>query len=306
MDIGEKVLVLMSTYNGQKYIETQIESILAQESVDVFLLVRDDGSTDKTRDILETYKKQGKLEWYTGENLGPAKSFMDLIMHVKSLEKFSYYAFCDQDDYWLPNKLSCAIECLKKLDANKPLLYYSSTILADANLDKLTNQTTVQVNSLTFKRALICSNATGCTMCFNEKLLVEAQRYQPEVLMMHDGWLHKLCLALDGQVYYDENSYIYYRQHGNNAVGGRISFRKKVKRRLKALTTDRQIRKKTIEQLLIGYGDSLSDENRKLCELYSEYDKRITYRLKLLFSKTEINNFRVSIAYKISLLLGVF
>ena len=75
----KKVLVLLSTYNGEKYLKEQIDSVLAQKNTDVSILVRDDGSTDKTLEILEKYKKDGKLEWYTGKNLKPAKSFLNLV-----------------------------------------------------------------------------------------------------------------------------------------------------------------------------------------------------------------------------------
>ena len=77
----KSVLVLLSTYNGEKYLKEQIDSVLGQEKVKTFLLVRDDGSTDKTCSILEWYQKRGALKWYKGKNLGPARSFVDLIFH---------------------------------------------------------------------------------------------------------------------------------------------------------------------------------------------------------------------------------
>ena len=93
-----KVAVLMSSYNGEKYIRPQIDSILAQEgNFELSLFVRDDGSTDKTQAILQEYAQKRKLTWYTGNNLGPARSFMDLLKKCKG---FNYYAFADQDDYW--------------------------------------------------------------------------------------------------------------------------------------------------------------------------------------------------------------
>ena len=96
--MDKKVLILLSTYNGERYIKEQIESLLKQENVKVSILVRDDGSTDGTINILNEYQKQGKLKWYTGENLKPAKSFMNL---VENAPEYEYYAFCDQDDVWL-------------------------------------------------------------------------------------------------------------------------------------------------------------------------------------------------------------
>ncbi|MBQ4399872.1 MAG: glycosyltransferase, partial [Alphaproteobacteria bacterium] len=106
----DNVLVLMSTYNGEKYLKTQLDSILAQQGVNVQILVRDDGSSDGTLPILQAYAAQGKLTYYTGPNLKPAKSFMDLIYNAPQAD---FYAFADQDDYWLPEKLICAVNKLK-------------------------------------------------------------------------------------------------------------------------------------------------------------------------------------------------
>lgn len=103
-----KIAVLISTYNGEKYIRDQIESIMSQKvDAQIDIIVRDDGSTDKTKDILEEYSKQKKLKWYTGENLKPANSFFNLLIQN---ETYDYYAFADQDDYWKNDKLRRAIE----------------------------------------------------------------------------------------------------------------------------------------------------------------------------------------------------
>ena len=111
----ERVIVLMSTYNGEKYLRNQIESLLRQVDVEIEILVRDDGSKDGTLGILEEYKNSreysGKLSYYVGPNVGPAKSFLDLIKHAPEAE---YYALCDQDDTWLPDKLKIAVEAIVK------------------------------------------------------------------------------------------------------------------------------------------------------------------------------------------------
>ena len=106
------ILVLMSTYNGEKYLKEQIDSILAQKNVEVTIQVRDDGSTDGTIRILEEYQKCGKLNWYSSTNMGPAKSFLDLVYNAPL--KYDYYAFCDQDDYWKEDKLYKAIETVSE------------------------------------------------------------------------------------------------------------------------------------------------------------------------------------------------
>ncbi len=95
----DSIVVLMSTYNGEKYIREQLDSIFNQEGIDVKVVVRDDGSKDTTHAILDEYKKTHELVWYTGENLKSARSFMDLIYQAPESD---YYAFADQDDYWDP------------------------------------------------------------------------------------------------------------------------------------------------------------------------------------------------------------
>ena len=92
----DKVVILMSTYNGGRYLENQIESLLNQDGVEVEILARDDGSKDRTLKILEEYKEaKSNFNFYIGKNLGPAGSFLDLMKHAPEAD---FYALCDQDD----------------------------------------------------------------------------------------------------------------------------------------------------------------------------------------------------------------
>ena len=106
MNNKNTVTVFMSTYNGEKYLEQQIESILHQEHVKVKLFIRDDGSKDNTIKILRKYSKLSNIHVIYGDNIGYAKSFLKII---ENNEYTSYYSFSDQDDIWLPNKLHEAI-----------------------------------------------------------------------------------------------------------------------------------------------------------------------------------------------------
>ena len=139
----------MSSYNGEEFIREQIDSILGQEGVETALHVRDDGSTDSTQEILEEYRKQGKLRWYTGDNLKPAKSFMDLIATVET--DAEYIALSDQDDVWLPEKLKTATEALKEFPKDRPAMYYGNTKLVDRELKEIRQEPATYV-SLTMKR----------------------------------------------------------------------------------------------------------------------------------------------------------
>lgn len=125
------ITVLMSSYNGEKYISEQIDSILHQENCNVNLIVRDDGSSDNTCEILEQYQKNNLLTWYSdGENLRPAHSFLRLLANAPDSD---YYAFADQDDYWMTDKLDHAIKAIGNR-SDIPMIYYANSELVDSEL----------------------------------------------------------------------------------------------------------------------------------------------------------------------------
>ena len=120
----KRVNVLLSSYNGEAFIEEQLQSVAAQEGVTTNIIVRDDGSTDGTRDILDRWQESGKLTWYGGDNIGWSDSFMHLLVHAPEAD---YYAFCDQDDIWMPDKLKVAVEHLER-HPDTPTLYCSNLL----------------------------------------------------------------------------------------------------------------------------------------------------------------------------------
>ena len=178
-----RVAVLMSTYNGENYMKEQIESILNQRgNFELDLWVRDDGSTDATKKILMQYEIEKKLHWYEGRNLKPALSFMDLIKHC---ENYDYYAFADQDDYWMPDKLWTGIMQIK--DIKTPSLYCSNAELVNDKLKSL-GRDVYKCDPKTDIYTLACAGGLlGCTMIFNCALAQMIQNYSiPERLVMHD------------------------------------------------------------------------------------------------------------------------
>ncbi len=298
----ENVIVLLSTYNGEKYLRTQIDSVLLQKNVNVQLLVRDDGSSDSTKDILNEYFQKGKLIWYEGENLRSAQSFFDLIFHAS---KADYYAFCDQDDFWESDKLDSAIKCLKKLDENKPLLYCSATKFVDANLQPLKIKSRPGVTS--FSQSIISTNATGCTMCFNDVLFNMIRKHRPMSKIMHDGWVHKLCLAVGGFVYYDNNSYILYRQHENNVVGAKRSFAKKWKSRWVNLKNVSKIRSAVVREILENYSEIMPAENVEMANIVAQYDSSFICKLRLaLGRRISFPNKEIDLMFRLATILGSF
>ena len=159
-----KLIVLMSTYHGEKYLREQLDSLLAQEHMPDKIVVRDDGSSDGTLTILEEYRaRDSRIEYRKGENRGPAGSFYELIRDCEDAE---YYALCDQDDVWMPDKLSAAVEALKKEDESIPLLYCSRYTLTDEKLNPIDSNVSPLYNYSDFPHSLIYHTAPGCTFVF--------------------------------------------------------------------------------------------------------------------------------------------
>ena len=297
------VEILLSTYNGEKYLQEQLDSLLEQTNVFVKILVRDDGSTDSTKKILESYQQKGLLKWYTGENLRSAKSFMDLV-EKSSDEK--YFAFCDQDDYWLPDKLEIAVKWLELQDDAIPSLYYGCPIPVDAHLQPLPIVYNKE-RMVTFESMLINSNCTGCTMVFNKALMDIVKEKRPNYISMHDAWFHKVCIACKGNVFYDENVHILYRQHENNVIGMQQSKWSKLKRRIKSLTNKECMRSRMIVSLVECYGQQMDPEQLGMAQEIALYRNSILARIKLLFNKKIKTGYSDrDHLYKIAVFLGVF
>ena len=303
----EKVVVLMSTYNGDRYLENQIDSLLAQEGVEVEILARDDGSKDRTLEILEEYKgAKSNFDYYIGENLGPAGSFLDLMKHAPEAD---FYALCDQDDTWLPDKLKIAVEAIRQRESENrnPILYYGMPRFADNDGNLLKGPKGIYEKSLDFPSCLIKSNSTGCTMVFNRALLELINSKTPGPITMHDEWIHKVCLAVEGVLIYDEDVHILYRQHGGNTIGGQLSFRKVLKRYWKTLTEPDCIRSKCIKSVVECFGDKMSPENCEMAKKVASYKESFGNRIKLLLDKGIKTEYpKRNLMFKLAVLLGIF
>lgn len=276
----KKVLIIIATYNGEKYLREQLESLYKQENVEVSILIRDDGSSDETQKILEDYKKDGKLDWYTGEHLNVQKGYFDL-MKKASLYDVDYIAFCDQDDVWDFDKLYVAIQKLNGVDTDVPALYYCGQRLVDDKLNLISEH---RLNKLrNFTTRFVLSDFAGCTGVFNKALLNQVANYEPEYMLMHDTWVLKVCLCLGGNVFVDPEPHMNYRQHGGNTVGlGRSlpAYIKQVKQYIYEYQVERQM-----HELVKGYYDKMMPEYKELATMICEYKINKKYKKKLLDKK---------------------
>lgn len=212
-----KVLVLLSSYNGERYIREQIESILSQIGVDVLLLIRDDGSVDRTCDVLDYYVRFKNVEIQKGENLGFVKSFSKLVeMAQKYYERVDYYAFSDQDDVWFPKKLLIGCEMLASKNQNIPLLFSSNSTLVDEKMNSL-GDFHQKKPIRTIENVMIYPTEQGCSMLFNKKAVELYNLHQPSI-SYHDRWMCLICNFM-GEMVYCQDSLLYYRIHSGNVIG---------------------------------------------------------------------------------------
>lgn len=296
-----KVVVLLSTYNGEKYINEQLQSLYAQKDVDLTLLVRDDGSSDSTRSILDAEKTAGRLTWYTGENLKPAFSFWNLLQNAP---QSPFYAFCDQDDVWDNDKLRVAVDMLSTA-GETPALYFCQTRLVDSELKEIKS---VRISPLlTYGESLIYHFVTGCTMVMNSAMREILLSYKPEFIRMHDIWVYNVAQAVGAQVFFDSEPHISYRQHGGNAVGQANTLKAVWKARIKRFRTEKCIRSRLAKELLKGYPDMMSPENLFLTKLVAEYKQSFGSWMRLLFTgRLKCSPLSINATSKIAILLRMF
>lgn len=297
----KKVQVLMSTYNGEQFLREQLNSILSQDYPNVNILIRDDGSKDKTVLILKEYcEKYSNINFYEGDNIGCWQSFMDLVKN--SDINADYFAFSDQDDIWDDCKISTAVFALEKMSPSIPLLYCSRLQPVGKNLEKIK----VTIHNINFRpsfgNAIIQNICTGCTCVVNRIAIDMAINKIPTFMVQHDWWFYLIATCY-GEAYYDETSHILYRQHGNNEVGARTTHLEQLKYRLK---TYRKRRGNIYRQL--REFDRLFDyegENKELVKLVLETKNCLKKRFEMI-NNTKIYRQKLldDIIYKIIILIG--
>lgn len=220
-----KVIVLLSTYNGEKYLQEQLESLAAQEDVEVEILARDDGSKDGTTAILNEWQERGLLKWYSTTNIGCCKSFMSLL---ETAADGAYYAFCDQDDVWLPNKLKLTMDKMavtEKENPGKPVIIHTDMNVVDENLniihESFWHSSGLRPDILkTFPYLCTCNSVNGCTIVMNSaarRLILD--KYVEQETIIHDVISALTVAYYGGIIDYVETPTMLYRQHSNNVVG---------------------------------------------------------------------------------------
>lgn len=220
------IAILLCTFQGEKYLAEQLDSITMLEGADPVIWASDDGSSDQTIAILKRYQeKLGKdhLHILQGPCQGFVKNFMSMVCNPNI--QADYYAFADQDDIWMKDKSVRALSFLSQVSQNIPGLYCSRTLYVDEHNQVISHSQAYQ-HPPSFNNALVQNIASGNTMVFNQAardLLAAIGQTQP--IVYHDWMLYLMVTACGGQTLFDQEPTVRYRQHSNNLIGMNTNFK---------------------------------------------------------------------------------
>jgi glycosyltransferase involved in cell wall biosynthesis len=282
----EAVQILLSTYNGEKYLVDQLNSIKWQSYRPLEVLIRDDGSTDRTLEILEGFIKANVelcVRFVAGNKVGVIRSFLDLLA---SSDEVEFFAFCDQDDYWKQEKLSAAVAKLQAAPRHIPVMFCSRTELVDSELNKLGIWPALPERGAGLGNALVQNIAVGCTIVLNKAArdCIIKKQVDDSKLIMHDWWIY-LCVSAFGIVIFDQEPGILYRQHGNNAMGGSTGLLQRLKKRMNNFKKNgfRQRYKEQAMEFYRLYATHLEPDKKRLLENFMS-KKNFIERIRFAFS----------------------
>lgn len=274
-----QVTIVLAAYKGGEYAGAQIESILAQDLDDWFLVLSDDG--EDTQEVLDFYaEKYPDRIWHyrSGQRFGSSRRhFMHLISRFG--QEAPYLMCCDQDDVWHPDKVRVTLEAMKKAEeacgAEKPVLVHTDLRVVDGELNEICPSfmqfSKIDGSRLDFHELLVQNAVTGCTMMVNRTLAnLAAPAEKDERIVMHDWWLALIASAF-GKVVFVPQATIDYRQHGSNVVGAKNagSLKYMAGRLFGSYAVD--IRDASIAQteaFLYHFSNRITPEQRRLCHMF--------------------------------------
>ncbi|MEY8197768.1 MAG: glycosyltransferase family 2 protein, partial [Colwellia sp.] len=279
-----KINVLLSHYNGSKFLRQQLQSIFNQNNVEVTLNIRDDGSTDSlSLKELNNLDVEPSINFSRGKNVGVVSSFFQLLADSDSC--CEYFSFCDQDDVWVEGKLNRAVNELSKIESKEPAIYFSSVEFVDENLQRL--GVSRHPKQLSFNNALVENVAYGCTLVMNKAARNLILKHVPKNATMHDSWVY-LVVSAFGRVIYDPAPSVQYRQHGGNVVGGQsnlfTSQIEKIMPFIMRLREDKIRLSDQVEEFLGVYGSALGQPKYALANNFVSSKSSFLKRIKFVLS----------------------
>lgn len=293
--------ILLATYNGEKYLRKQIESILNQTYDMWHLLIRDDGSSDATKKIIKEYvcaypSKIENIEDNRG-NVGVVRNFKSLLQR----SEHEYIMFCDQDDIWDHNKISREVKVMKEAEAQnnlKPILVFSDLREIDSEenilVDSFNTKNRFSLDKIILSQILFRNVVTGCTMLIN-KFLANELLNMPDDIKMHDHWVTLACLVNNGCIRYINTPTVSYRQHSGNVIGDKSLSKRDIIKKIFGIADYNEGKKKTvtyykkveyqIHMLYKLYKEQISKKNKEMLEDFDKIwikppGKRIYYLFK--------------------------
>lgn len=277
----KRVAVLLSSYNGEKYIEEQIESILSQTYEHLTLFIRDDCSKDNTAQILKKYEDNEKVVLLKSEkNLGYPEAFYEMMRLVNG---YDYYSFSDQDDVWDLNKVASAVDILNNGDSTKPCLLFSNYDVVDEEL-KFIRRSVGPKDNPGFELSLFSSIGLGFTYVLNDRLKELVLKERSVKTVTKDVWIGMLASAF-GSVYYDPKSTAKHRRNeGAYSAQDRTFFSIQKDRFKKLFMDDGFINiRNVMEEFYETFCDKLKEKDKKTLTLFVNRSKTPKVVLKKVF-----------------------
>lgn len=281
---SDQVAILLSTYNGAAFLAEQLDSLIAQTHPNWVIYASDDGSSDATLEILAEYRKRlgdDRLVVFEGPHRGFAANFLSLLAREEIHSP--YFAFCDQDDLWMPERLELGLRWMRTVPQNKPALFCSRTQLVDENGEPLGLSPRFR-RPPCFANALVQSLAGGNTMLFNRstrELLCKTR--STDHIVAHDWWAYIVVSGCGGEIAYTPQPTIGYRQHGNNIIGSNVTLRDRLSRVRKMLKGTLRIWTNDNLQALSPFRPILTAENQEKLRCFEQgRNARLISRLLLI------------------------
>lgn len=285
------ITIVMATYNGEKYVEEQVKSILSSTYQNFLLHIYDDGSTDNTLSILRSYQERypDRIKIFQNkDNLGVTRNFLQAVNQTTT----DYVMFSDQDDVWNSDKIHKTLRRMRNMEAQKgkemPLAVFTDAVVVDQDLNQL-HPSFFQSGHLNPRKTdlphlLMENKLIGCTVMINAALRRILQRHSmPKEARYHDWWL-ALLAATFGAIGYINEGTLLYRQHGGNVVGN-TGFLKYVQNRISSLSKQKESlmsSQRQAEELLLLYGQELPADKRNILINFTSLSQNSFIRKRIL------------------------
>lgn len=304
-----KVNILLSTFNGEKYLSQLLDSIKSQDYKNIDIWIRDDGSVDMTWSILQSFSaNQRNVNLIRGDNVGVINSYIKLINMI--CDQSSFCAFCDQDDIWHRSKITRAVNMLMAQPDPSECLYCAKQEYMDGNLNHLGYSS--EPRALNFNNAIVENIAVGCTVVFGSKIRNYLQNINSDGIMMHDWWAYLISTAF-GKVIYDPYPVIKYRQHPHSVTAwepGLVKIKVRIKGLIRRLFERKHSGLDSLNQAVkfINTYPELADEKRQLVEqlLMLRSGKRFFDRIRYVIKPRVYRNDKIeNFGLKVMILLGL-